>query len=204
MRGTRFIWDANRVEYFRWLRAVMTITQLAEHFGVTTTRVKQVVKKYLIDGEPPQPKAHGMAGTRTYATWGAIVQRCTNANDHAYKDYGGRGVKVCDRWQKFDNFYADMGERPSNNHSIDRINVNGDYEPSNCRWATTSEQQRNKRTNVKVTWRGETWVLADLCRHLGIYSTHVYRVMARGNTLNAAIQHLATLKEKCNAKIIIS
>lgn len=73
-----------------------------------------------------------------------MIQRATNPNDPRFADYGGRGIEVCDRWRDFENFYADMGLRPDGK-SIDRIDVDGDYEPSNCRWATPSEQQRNRR-----------------------------------------------------------
>lgn len=87
---------------------------------------------------------HGMWGTRTYRSWHMMIQRATNPNDPRFADYGGRGIEVCDRWRDFENFYADMGLRPDGK-SIDRIDVDGDYEPSNCRWATPSEQQRNRR-----------------------------------------------------------
>lgn len=84
--------------------------------------------------------------TIEYRTWCSMKQRCYNPNVERYICYGGRGIKVCDRWlNSFQNFLEDMGRRPDNGYSIDRINVDGDYEPSNCRWATASEQQQNKR-----------------------------------------------------------
>jgi hypothetical protein len=91
---------------------------------------------------------------RAYITWQAIIQRCTNPRSHAWKDYGGRGITVCERWRVFENFLADMGEKPVG-RSIDRIDNDGNYEPGNCRWATGSEQQRNKRpVNKKFAAHG--------------------------------------------------
>lgn len=76
-----------------------------------------------------------------------MIQRCTNSNNSGYRNYGGRGIQVCERWLKFDNFYADMGDRPSG-MSLDRKDVDGNYEPSNCRWRTLREQARNTRASV--------------------------------------------------------
>lgn len=84
-------------------------------------------------------------GEKEYWVWVAMRQRCNNPNMPTYKHYGGRGIKVCKRWDSYDNFIEDMGYRPSDKHSLDRIDVNGDYEPSNCRWATQLEQVMNRR-----------------------------------------------------------
>lgn len=105
---------------------------------------------------------HGMYGTPEYNCWISLRKRCLNEKHASYPDYGGRGIKICDRWlESFQNFLDDMGTKPSAKHSIDRINVNGNYEPLNCKWATRTEQSRNVRNNVKVTYNNETKCISE-------------------------------------------
>lgn len=90
---------------------------------------------------------HGYSGTSIYMTWGDMINRCTNASHPRYADYGGRGVSVCDRWRRFENFLADMGDRPPG-LTLDRIDNDGNYEPSNCRWTDPSTQAKNRRPSA--------------------------------------------------------
>jgi hypothetical protein len=106
---------------------------------------------------------HGMSGTRVHRIWKGMLTRCLNPRTKCYSRYGGRGIKVCARWRNFENFYADMGDPPSEQHSIDRINNDGDYEPSNSRWATGSEQTRHTRRSHYLTLNGEKLPLVAWC-----------------------------------------
>lgn len=112
---------------------------------------------------------HGMSRTYEYLTWMAMRCRCNNPEHDNYKNYGGRGIKVCDRWDElFVNFFADMGPRPSPKHSLDRINNDGNYEPGNCRWATAKEQSRNRRNTIKLTFYGKTQSLSEWAEEYGL------------------------------------
>ena len=92
---------------------------------------------------------HGKTGSREYYTHQSMMQRCFNIKSKSYKDYGGRGITICQRWLSFENFYEDMGNRPEGK-TIDRIDTNGNYEPSNCKWSTPKEQQTNRRITCQT------------------------------------------------------
>lgn len=111
-----------------------------------------------------------------YQTWSDMRQRCYNPKNKHYHDYGGRGIAVCERWDEFKNFLADM-DMPPPKHSIDRIDNNGDYEPDNCRWATAEQQANNTRVNSLVTYEGMTKTLSEWSRHVGLsHSALYYRI----------------------------
>ncbi len=108
-------------------------------------------------------------GTPEYYAWTGMKQRCYNEKSRWWCRYGGRGIIVCDRWlNSYETFYADMGQRPGHQYSLDRVNVDGPYSPDNCRWATAIQQQNNKSSNCFVEWMGETKTLAQWARHLGL------------------------------------
>lgn len=110
----------------------------------------------------------GGESSPTWGAWFSMRQRCSRENHHAWKDYGGRGIAVCERWEIFENFLADMGECPEG-LTLDRYpDKNGNYEPGNCRWATSTEQNRNRRTNRMITFNGETRCLAEWAELKGL------------------------------------
>lgn len=132
-------------------------------------------------------RRHGGSFSITYKSWASIKIRCCNPKDKHYPDYGGRGIRVCDRWlgeHGFENFLADMGERPSAKHSIDRIDVNGDYCPENCRWATAKEQANNKRNNILIEHNGEVRTLPEWCDSFGVEITRARKRYYRGLTFD--------------------
>ena len=100
---------------------------------------------------------HGMSDSSEYTSWEGMKRRCFNPNHKRYSDWGGRGITVCDRWKNsFENFFADMGLKPTSKHSIDRIDNDGDYCPDNCRWATKEQQVNNRKNNRLITIDGVT------------------------------------------------
>ncbi len=110
---------------------------------------------------------HRKSRTGTYVSWAGMIRRCTNPTSGGWKHYGGRGIRVCERWRKFEHFFADMGARPIG-ATIERSDPNGHYEPMNCRWATPGEQQRNRRNTVFIEHDGLRLTLPTWAKKLGI------------------------------------
>lgn len=106
----------------------------------------------------------------TYRSWASMKNRCLDPNSPSYRYYGGRGIKICKSWNNFKNFLSDMGLRPNNNLSIERIDNNKGYRKDNCRWATSKDQSRNRRSNKWIEYNGETLILTDWAKRLGAKS----------------------------------
>lgn len=102
-------------------------------------------------------------------------RRCTDPSVDCYPHYGGRGIRVCKRWELYENFVVDMGLRPSRNHTLDRVDNDGHYEPDNVRWADRRTQANNRRNNQVIHWRGEAMSLASWCQELGLPYAKVWQ-----------------------------
>ncbi len=127
---------------------------------------------------------HGKSRSRTYGSWQSMLIRCKVKTASNYKNYGGRGISVCKRWDKFENFLADMGERPSDGHTIDRINNNKNYSKANCRWADGITQGNNRRNNVMITRNGKTMTGRQWDRELGLRLDTITQALGRGSNLD--------------------
>jgi len=135
--------------------------------------------------------AHGATAggreTTEFTIWKTMIQRCDDPNCKSFRNYGGRGITVCDRWRKFENFLADMGERPKG-LTLERKDVNGPYKPENCRWATWSEQARNRRDSIVVTHCGRDMPLKTACEVVGLdYHTVWQRINRCGWSVERAL-----------------
>lgn len=136
----------------------------------------------------PKRERHGMNKTTEHAAWVQMKQRCLNPNKKEYKHYGGRGITICDKWMNsFIAFFEDVGCRPSPKHSIDRIDVNGNYEPGNVRWATQQQQVENTRTVRMVSINGKTQSISAWERDMGLPKGMVRSREVRGWSLEDAI-----------------
>lgn len=153
--------------------------------------VKQRPKKYPSDksaryAHGHTSRTHGHLYTPAYRSWATMIQRCTNPKTPGYCYYGGRGIEVCERWLKFPLFLADMGTRPDGT-SLDRIDNDGNYEPSNCRWATNAEQANNKRSCHMITYAGETLSVTEWAVRTGINRGTIFSRLQSGWDEIAAI-----------------
>lgn len=148
--------------------------------------IKNIGSRYLTEGKTvscgcKRARSLRMGNSPTYKSWMSAKQRCYNTNNHNYPNYGGRGIKMCDKWvESFAAFFEDMGERPSLEHTLDRIDVNGDYEPSNCRWATRRTQSNNRRDNIYLDVKGEKLTVSEFSAKYNINRSNVAYELNRG------------------------
>jgi hypothetical protein len=134
---------------------------------------------------------HGMKNTPEFAAWVNMRGRCNNPQHRAYESYGGRGITVCKRWARFENFTADMGLRPTPRHSLDRIDNDKGYAPSNCRWAMPKVQHYNKRNTRRLRAFGEVLTLMDWSARTGIKPNTIRERLRRGWTTEQSLSHSA-------------
>lgn len=131
---------------------------------------------------------HGDSNAPEYYIWASMRQRCINPKTQFYCHYGGRGIKVCERWNTYENFLSDMGRRPSPKHSIDRKDPEGDYCQDNCKWSTAKEQANNKRNSIKHLWEGAYLTLSEICDKTGgDYAKAHCRMLQSGWELKDAV-----------------
>lgn len=129
---------------------------------------------------------HGLRRCPEYGVWNTMKSRCLNPKNKKYSIYGGRGITITPRWMEFQNFISDMGWRPSPNHTLERKNTDGNYNPYNCVWRTMKDQCRNKRNNVKVTIGGETKCLKAWTEERGLQYNTVRTRLKRGWSIEKA------------------
>lgn len=135
---------------------------------------------------------HGNTNHPLFKIWKGMIERCYSSTSRSFSDYGARGIAVCERWKKFDAFCADMGDRPSRLHTLDRRENDGNYEPSNCRWATREQQSNNKRDSVFVSIGALTLTLQQWARKLGVARQSIAsRAKRKGETYAQAVAHYA-------------
>lgn len=141
-------------------------------------------------------ETHGKSLTAEYKTWVGMKGRCNNPNFHSYSNYGGRGIKVCESWNRFECFFDDMGLKPTPQHQIDRIDNNGDYTPANCHWVTNAENQQNKRNSMKWIIDGVEYSTSRLAaKALGVHQATICRYYT-GTPVYDSNNNLVIMEEK--------
>lgn len=143
---------------------------------------------FAIEGKRARKLRHGRSGTTMHIIWSGMKSRCYNKNEPAYKNYGGRGIRMCDRWRNsFEAFLEDVGERPGPEYSIDRIDNDGNYEPGNVRWVTDKQQANNKRNNRILEHDGRSLTVAQWAKETGISGFVILGRLSRGWTVHDAL-----------------
>lgn len=187
--------EINVGDIFTWLK-VVDIERGARGGKTFVCECKcgSIVKleKYQLDRDYTscgcKKRKHGMAGTRIYEVWVNMKKRCQNKHATFYNDYGGRGIKVCDKWETFEGFYDDMNDGYKDNLTIDRIDVNGNYTKENCRWVSMKVQMNNMRSNNYVEYQGEILSLSDFAEKHNL-DYHLFRSrILRGFSVEKAME----------------
>lgn len=143
----------------------------------------------------PAIAKHGKYSAKTYTAWASMKYRCLITSSKAYDDYGGRGIKICERWMNFVNFYSDMGNGPKG-MSLERVDVNGDYCPENCKWATIIEQNRNTRKTLRFDYKGKVVALWFIAQQECISRIRLYGYIQRGHDLQSSIIRAKRVEQK--------
>lgn len=139
------------------------------------------------DGHMKRITRHNMSTSSEYSSWESMKSRCLYEDNKFYYNYGGRGITVCKEWMDFKNFFKDMGLKPSKKYSLERIDVNGNYEPENCRWADKHDQDRNKRNTVKIEYDGKSIVLIDLAKQFNLNQQTLRKRLNKGMSVEEAL-----------------
>lgn len=134
-----------------------------------------------------------------YFAWKGMHRRCSDTKAGSWLHYGGRGISVCDRWASFDNFLADLGSKPSPDMSIDRIDVNGNYDPANCRWATSHTQMRNRQDSIVLMANGTSMHIEDWSKHLRIATQTIRQRLLRGDSPERALRPTVRITSRSRA-----
>lgn len=175
-------------------------TSIVEGDHLRRRRPTQSCGCLISEGMRQRQTKHGLIKSAEYGVWSGMLSRCRSPNNQAWHHYGGRGIKVCERWLEFVNFLADMGPRPTPLHTIERRDNNGHYEPSNCYWATVKQQARNRRTNVNLTLNGVTMCALDWDEHLGFGRLTVLNRLRIGWTVERALTTPAIKRQRPNPR----
>lgn len=144
-------------------------------------------KQRLKEANTTHGHARNYNQSTTFSIWCSMLARCNNKKSNAYKDYGGRGITVCKRWESFENFLEDMGERPSKEYTLDRKENNNGYYKENCRWADWVVQANNRRNNRYFTLNGKTQTMSQWADELGLKRTTVFNRLKRGWPIEKAL-----------------
>ena len=133
---------------------------------------------------------HRMSKTPEFVAWADMKQRCFNENHKRYKDYGGKGIGICQKWiNSFEEFYKDMGDKPEpkSEYSLDRINNQGDYEPQNCKWRTWEEQYNNRNTCIYITYNNKTQTITQWAKEIGLHPTSLMKRLKTGKSIEESL-----------------